>query len=55
MAFELFGLKFGKTKEEKEDNKLSSFVPPDTDDGAVIVESGGFYGQYVEHVSSPRV
>jgi len=54
MAFELFGLKFGKTKEEKEDNKLSSFVPPDTDDGAVIVESGGFYGQYVDLDGSTR-
>ena len=54
MAFELFGLKFGKTKQDKEESKLTSFVPPDTDDGAVIVETGGFYGQYVDLDGSTR-
>lgn len=54
MAFELFGLKFGRTKEEKEESKLTSFVPPTTDDGAVIVETGGFYGQYVDLDGSTR-
>ena len=54
MAFEFFGLKIGKSKQEKEESKLTSFVPPDTDDGAVIVETGGFYGQYVDLDGSTR-
>lgn len=54
MAFELFGLKFGKTSQEKEESKLTSFVPPTTDDGAVIIETGGFYGQYVDLDGSTR-
>lgn len=54
MAFELFGLKFGRTKQEKEESKLTSFVPPTTDDGAIVVETGGFYGQYVDLDGSTR-
>jgi hypothetical protein len=54
MAFEFFGLRFGKTKQEKEASKLPSFVPPMPDDGAVLVESGGFYGQYVDMDGSTR-
>lgn len=54
MAFELFGLRFGKSKEEKEESKLTSFVPPDVDDGSIIVETGGFYGQYIDLDGSTR-
>jgi hypothetical protein len=54
MPFELFGLKFGKTKQERDEQRLPSFVPPSPDDGAVVVETGGFYGQYVDLDGSTR-
>ena len=49
MAFELFGFTFGK-KNDGDINKqpLDSFVPKSIDDGASIVEGGGFQGQYID-------
>ena len=46
---ELFGFKLERSKAQKETFKaLKSFVVPTTDDGAIPVEAGGFYGQYVD-------
>lgn len=46
MAFELFGFTFGK--KEKQEEKVESFVPKDFDDGASVVEAGGFQGFYID-------
>jgi len=55
MPIEFFGFTIGKKK--KEANKVGlestirrpvSFVPPDYDDGATTIESGNFFGQYVD-------
>lgn len=46
---ELFGFKLERTKRQKQDMKaLKSFVVPATDDGAIPVEAGGFFGQYID-------
>ena len=45
---ELFGFRLDRSKKEKtQDKALKSFVVPTFDDGAIPVEAGGFYGQYV--------
>jgi len=46
MAFELFGFTFGK--KDKQENKVESFVPRDFEDGASVVEAGGFQGFYID-------
>ncbi len=48
MPFDLFGIQFGRTKKEAEEQaKAPSFVYPDTQDGAITVEtSGAHFGQY---------
>lgn len=46
MAFELFGFTFGK--KDKEPEKVESFVPKNFDDGASVVEAGGFQGFYID-------
>ena len=47
---ELFGFSFGKKKSPDEVvvSNVPSFVPPDYEDGATTVSSGGFYGSYVD-------
>ena len=46
---ELFGFRLERGKQEKKQDKaLKSFVVPTFDDGAIPVEAGGFYGQYVD-------
>jgi len=46
---DLFGFTLGRTKKQKQEDKaLKSFVAPTFDDGAIPVEAGGFYGQYVD-------
>ena len=46
---EIFGFRLERSKKEKEQDKaLKSFVVPTFDDGAIPVEAGGFYGQYVD-------
>lgn len=44
MPFELFGFSFGRKKVEE---PITPF-PPDSDDGATIVEAGGLQGVYVD-------
>ena len=46
MPINLFGYSIEKTKPETD--KVVSFVPPDTEDGASIVQGGGFYGSYLD-------
>jgi hypothetical protein len=45
---ELFGIQITRKKEEAEQAKLKSFVPPETDDGTTVVSEGGYFGQYVD-------
>jgi hypothetical protein len=46
---ELFGFRLERSKQEKKQAKsLKSFVVPTFDDGAIPVEAGGFYGQYID-------
>ena len=45
----LFGFDLGRSKKQnKQEKALKSFVVPTFDDGAIPVEAGGFYGQYVD-------
>ena len=55
MPIDIFGFRLGRKGKEpasmqgtSENKNLKSFVPPDTDDGAAIIEAGGFYGSYVD-------
>lgn len=51
---ELFGFEINRKKEEKEQQKLVSFVPPSNEDGALTVAAGGVYGTYVDLDGSVR-
>jgi len=51
---EIFGFEINRKKEEKEKEKLVSFVPPTNDDGALTVTAGGVYGTYVDLDGSVR-
>jgi hypothetical protein len=49
MAFEIFGYKIKKSKEEEKQKKADSFVLPENQDGAVNVEGvAGAYGAYID-------
>ena len=49
MAFEFFGWSLKKSKEEEKQQKNSSFVLPENQDGAVNVEGiAGAYGAYID-------
>ena len=54
MPIEFFGFSIGKKKQankvglENTIRRPVSFVPPDYDDGATTIESGNFFGQYVD-------
>ena len=45
---ELFEFKFGKSKKPEQPTKSKSFVDPDYDDGATVVQAGGFFGSYLD-------
>lgn len=51
---ELFGFEINRKKEEKQQEKIVSFVPPSNDDGALTVSTGGVYGTYVDLDGSVR-
>lgn len=51
---DLFGFEIKRKKEEKEQQKVVSFVPPSNDDGALSIASGGVYGTYVDLDGSVR-
>jgi hypothetical protein len=45
----IFGFEITKTKEEeREEENVKSFVPPQTDDGAIELVSGGAYGSFLD-------
>ena len=45
----IFGFEITKTKEEeREEENVKSFVPPQTDDGAIELASGGAYGSFLD-------
>jgi len=47
MALKLFGFRIGREQENR--NKIAkSFVPPENQDGSVLVESGGMFGTFVD-------
>lgn len=49
MAFEIFGWKINRSKEEEKQKKAESFVLPENQDGAVNVEGvAGAYGAYID-------
>jgi hypothetical protein len=56
MPIDLFGFNFGKKKTSKKVSEEipKSFVAPDSYDGAFTVETGGFFGTYVDFSGSIR-
>lgn len=45
---DLFGFQITRKQEEKEQQKIKSFVPPESDDGSTVIAEGGYFGQYVD-------
>ena len=57
MELDIFGFQFGKkkpTQQEKENNALQSFTAPETYDGTVTVEAGGFFGTALDYAATMR-
>ena len=54
MAINLFGFEIGRKKDDQQNNKnpqdqtQKTFALPQTDDGAVTIQSGAYYGTYVD-------
>ena len=46
MPLNIFGYSLGK--KEPTETKVVSFAPPEQDDGASVVQGGGFYGTYLD-------
>jgi len=44
----LFGFEINRQKSEKEDERNKTFALPQNDDGAVTIQSGAYYGTYVD-------
>jgi hypothetical protein len=44
----LFGFEIGRAKIKDQENKNKSFSVPQNDDGAVTIQSGSYYGTYVD-------
>lgn len=53
MALKLFGFRIGRDRRNKTQERRS-FVPPDNQDGAILVESGGMFGTFVDMDGSVR-
>jgi hypothetical protein len=45
---QLFGFEIGRAKIKQEEDQTKSFVTPQNDDGAVQIQSGSYYGTYVD-------
>ena len=45
---QLFGFEIGRSKKKQDDEINKSFVIPQNDDGAVQIQSGSYYGTYVD-------
>jgi hypothetical protein len=50
----LFGFEIKRKKQEEEQKKLISFVPPANEDGALSVTEGGVYGTFIDLDGSVR-
>jgi hypothetical protein len=50
MPIDLFGFSIGRKQQQSSvpKGKTVSFVPPEPDDGATVIESGNFFGQYID-------
>jgi hypothetical protein len=48
MAVSFFGFEISRKKNQQEDERNKSFAIPTTDDGAVTIQSGAYYGTYVD-------
>ena len=48
MAIKLFGFEINRKKSEQEDERNKTFALPQSDDGAVTIQSGAYYGTYVD-------
>lgn len=45
---QLFGFQIGRAKQQAEDEQNKTFALPQNDDGAVTIQSGSYYGTYVD-------
>jgi hypothetical protein len=45
---QLFGFEIGRAKTKDQDDKNKTFSVPQNDDGAVTIQSGSYYGTYVD-------
>jgi hypothetical protein len=45
---QLFGFEIGRKKQQVQDEVNRTFSPPQNDDGAVTIQSGSYYGTYVD-------
>ena len=46
---QIFGFEISRrNKNQQEDDKVKSFTPPQNEDGAVVIQSGSYYGTYVD-------
>lgn len=45
---QLFGFEIGRVKQKQDDERNKSFAVPQNDDGAVTIQSGAYYGTYVD-------
>jgi hypothetical protein len=57
MELDLFGFQFGKKKKSKAENQdsaLQTFTAPETFDGTVTVEAGGFFGTALDYAAHMR-
>lgn len=48
MAIKIFGFQISRENEEQELESQKTFALPNNDDGAVVVQSGSYYGTYVD-------
>ena len=54
MALNIFGFEIGRKKDDQQQNKSAqdqtqkTFALPQNDDGAVTIQSGAYYGTYVD-------
>ena len=55
MEIEVFGFEFGKgrkTKEERQENALQKISAPETFDGTVTVDVGGFFSSAIDYTGT---
>ena len=48
MSFQLFGFQIGRVNNKQEQDRNKTFSLPQNDDGAVTIQSGSYYGTYVD-------